>query len=158
MFHMISVSGRRSGRKAASDLLQLVSCALCECAQCRLLLCPCQSVPACFLIGFHWVWLTAICKSGKLGVLTGKHRKQQRLYHLCFCKSHLLSDSVWGKLRHKWAQEVNWPRLLDRKWILCSRQFWTKNLIPWNYIRILLPSGLFVHCILLGLLAGFTLI
>lgn len=53
-------------------LSQLVSCPLGERPKSGLFLRPRQPVPTSLLIGFHWVWLTAVCESGKLGVLTAE--------------------------------------------------------------------------------------
>lgn len=53
-------------------LSQLISGLLGERPKSRLFLRARQPVPTSLLIGFHWVWLTASCESGKLGVLTAK--------------------------------------------------------------------------------------
>lgn len=89
-------------KRKASHLLQLVSCALCQCPQCCLLLHPRQSIPTCFLIGFHWVWLTVKCKSGKLGVLAGKQKITAVIFMVCGPLSDTISISA-QLYRPKWG-------------------------------------------------------
>lgn len=65
-------SGSMGRTPLGTYLSQLVSGPLGERPKSGLFLSPRQPVPTSLLIGFHWVWLTAGCESGKLGVLTAE--------------------------------------------------------------------------------------